>query len=47
MVGGAQDEQLVAAISQAVRNKKAVLGGHGSAEELREQKNRPMILIGG
>lgn len=46
---GASDAEVVDFIGQAVRKKKAVLGGHGTSDpaELATKQNRPMILIGG
>ena len=45
---GLSDEEVTILIGQAVRKKKAVLGGHkGGPEGLAATINRPMILIGG
>jgi cyclic pyranopterin phosphate synthase len=46
---GASDADVVDLLGQAVKKKKAVLGGHGTSDpaELATKHNRPMILIGG
>ena len=41
------EEALIGRIQEAVKLKKKVLGGRDNAEELSQNKNRPMILIGG
>lgn len=43
---GSEDD-IVATIAQAVRNKKHSLGGHASPTAISQSPNRPMILIGG
>jgi hypothetical protein len=47
MIVGMSDDEVMQGIGEAVRTKKAVLGGHNNAQELSLTKNRPMIKIGG
>ena len=39
--------ELAEAISSAVKRKKKALGGFDTPEQLANNSNRPMILIGG
>ena len=46
---GDSDDVIISKLSGAVKQKKAALGGHTSANEIatHSASNRPMILIGG
>ncbi|EGG19871.1 molybdenum cofactor synthesis 1 [Cavenderia fasciculata] len=44
---GVSDDDLLLIINQAVLKKKASLGGNNNMHEISQNKNRPMILIGG
>ena len=53
-IAGASDAEIIQVISDAVKQKHAILGGHRDAEEIAaasssdgKSSNRPMILIGG
>lgn len=41
------DVELACLISDTIKNKKKMLGGSNSPQELSNKVNRPMILIGG
>lgn len=45
--GHATDDSLLALVHRALSQKHWSLGGHATPEALAENKNRPMILIGG
>jgi hypothetical protein len=46
-IDGKSREELVDLIEQAVKAKKAVLGGHRTPADIAVSQNRPMIKIGG
>ncbi len=47
MRSGMTEEDIVCSIEAAVKRKKEVLGGHDSPQDIANDHNRPMILIGG
>jgi hypothetical protein len=47
IVAGATEHEIISRINNAVKMKKAVLGGHETPENIAASSNRPMITIGG
>lgn len=47
ITGGQTDEEIIEGISQAVKRKAFKHGGYEGMDDIANNKNRPMILIGG